>query len=166
MSSSARRFQAVLAAAGINAPVVELPQSTRTAQEAAAAIGCGIAQIAKSLVFRRLDTDQPVLVIASGPNRVDEQVVSNHLQVPIVKADAEFVRAATGYAIGGVPPLGHTTPVDTVIDQDLLDFDLIWAAAGTPRAVFSITPQQLLQATGGQVLRVSTPPKTPRTARE
>lgn len=155
LSSSARRFQATLTAAGLTAGVVELPQSTRTAQEAAAAIGCRVEQIAKSLVFRRLDTGQPILVIASGTNRVDERLVSHHLQAGIAKADADFVRSATGFAIGGVPPLGHATPLQTLIDEDLLKLDRIWAAAGTPNAVFSLTPRQLLQVTGGQVLPVA-----------
>lgn len=157
MSSSAQRFQDVLAVSGITGEVLELPQFTRTAKEAAAAIGCDIAQIAKSLVFRRLDTDEPVLVVASGPNRVDEKTVSDYVKAPIAMADASFVRSATGYAIGGVPPLGHNTSIETVIDQDLLSFDLIWAAAGTPRSVFSITPKQLVEVTEGKVLRVTAP---------
>jgi len=155
MSSSVQRVQAALVAAGVTARVVELPQSTRSAREAANAIGCEVEQIAKSLVFRRLDNDEPVLVIAGGQNRVDEQLLAAHLQAPIAKADAEFVRRTTGFAIGGVPPLGHATPVRTLIDRDLLELDVIWAAAGTPHAVVSLTPQQLLAATGGQVVRVS-----------
>jgi prolyl-tRNA editing enzyme YbaK/EbsC (Cys-tRNA(Pro) deacylase) len=155
MSSSVQRVQAALVAAGVTARVVELPQSTRSAREAASAIGCEVEQIAKSLVFRRLDNDEPVLVIAGGQNRVDEQLLSAHLQAPIAKADAEFVRRTTGFAIGGVPPLGHATPVRTLIDRDLLDLDVIWAAAGTPHAVVSLTPQQLLAATGGQVVQIS-----------
>ncbi len=162
MSSSARRFQDILAVSGIAEQVAELPQSTRTAAEAAAAIGCEIAQIAKSLIFRRLDTDQPVLVIASGPNRVDEQVVSDLVGAEIAKADADFVRAATGYAIGGVPPFGHATPIDDiVIDQDLLSFDVIWAAAGTPRSVFPIDPRRLVEITAGQVHRVTAGEQSP-----
>lgn len=156
MASSAQRFQAALEAAGIQTQAVELPQSTRTAKEAAAAIGCEIAQIAKSLIFRRLDTDQPVLVIASGSNRVDEQVVSDLVEAEIAMADAEFVRSSTGYAIGGVPPFGHVTQIkDVIIDQDLLNFDVIWAAAGTPRSVFPISPQRLVEITAGQLHRVT-----------
>lgn len=157
MASSAQRFQDVLDVAGITAEVLELPQSTRTAKEAAAAIGCDIAQIAKSLVFRRLDTDQPVLVIASGPNRVDEEAISNYLQAPIAMADPDFVRASTGYAIGGVPPLGYNVSIETFIDQDLLSFDIIWAAAGTPRSVFSVSPERLVEATAGRVIQVTAP---------
>ena len=154
LSESARRVQRALAAVGIAAEVVELPQSTRTASDAAAAIGCRVEQIAKSVFFRRADSGQPVLVIASGPNRVDERLVSSHLNAEITKADADFVRAATGFAIGGIPPLGHDVPVQTLIDEDLLRLDTIWAAAGTPHAVFSINPNQLVQATGGQVVSV------------
>lgn len=155
MSASARRVQAALAAAGLAVRVVELPQSTRSVKEAAAAIGCRVEQIAKSLVFRRLDTGGPVLVIASGTNRVDEERVGRHLRAGIAKADADFVRSTTGFAIGGVPPLGHDPPVETLIDQDLLKLDRIWAAAGTPHAVFSLTPDELREATGGLVLAVA-----------
>lgn len=156
MASSAQRFQTALQTLGIETQAIELPQSTRTAKEAAAAIGCEIAQIAKSLIFRRLDTDQPVLVIASGSNRVDEQVVSDYLKAEITMADAEFVRSSTGYAIGGVPPFGHVTPIeDVVIDQDLFNFDVVWAAAGTPRSVFPISPRRLAEITAGQSHRVT-----------
>lgn len=154
LSESARRVQRALADAGIMAEVVELPDSTRTAKDAAAAIGCRVEQIAKSLVFRRADSGEPVLVIASGPNRVDERLVAAHLEAGIEKADADFVRSATGFAIGGVPPLGHDAPLQTLVDEDLLRLDTIWAAAGTPHAVFSIDPRQLVQATGGQVIAV------------
>lgn len=134
---------------------MELPQSTRTAEEAATAIGCHITQIAKSLIFKALDTGQPVLVIASGPNRVDEKMLEDYLKAPVAMADADFVRLHTGYAIGGVPPFGHTTPAETIIDRDLLQFDEIWAAAGTPRSVFSISPQKLAAVTGGKVYPVN-----------
>ena len=155
-------MQEALAAAGIETRIVELPASTRTAADAAAAIGCQVAQIAKSLVFRCVGSDEPVLVIASGTNRVDERLVSSHLGTDIAKADADFVRAATGFAIGGVPPLGHLSPLRTLIDEDLLRLDLVWAAAGTPNAVFSVTPQQLIQLTGGDVVGIAKPP-APRT---
>ena len=162
MSSSAQRVQAALAALGIEARVTELPQSTRTAKDAAAALGCGVAQIAKSLVFRRLDTDRPVLVIASGANRVDESRVSAYLGTAIAKADADFVRSRTGFAIGGVPPVGHATALQTLVDEDLLRLDAVWAAAGTPNAVFRLTPLQLVETTGGQVLSLAErPPGAP-----
>jgi prolyl-tRNA editing enzyme YbaK/EbsC (Cys-tRNA(Pro) deacylase) len=155
LSSSALRVQRALAAAGIAAEVVELPRSARTAVEAAAALGCQIEQIAKSLVFRRLDSGLPVLVVASGANRVDERLVGSHLHSEVAKADASYVRSTTGFAIGGVPPLGHDLPVETLVDEDLLRLERVWAAAGTPRAVFSLTPDELVRATGGRVVAVS-----------
>lgn len=154
LSESARRVQRALADAGIAAEVVELPDSTRTAKDAAAAIGCRVEQIAKSVVFQRADSGEPVLVIASGPNRVDERLVASHLNAGIAKADADFVRTITGFAIGGIPPLGHDIPIQTLVDEDLLRLDTIWAAAGTPHAVFSIDPRRLVEATGGQVIAV------------
>jgi prolyl-tRNA editing enzyme YbaK/EbsC (Cys-tRNA(Pro) deacylase) len=155
LSPSAQRVQQALAAAGIKTRIVEFPQSTRTASDAAAALGCRIEQIAKSLVFRRVDTGAPVLVIASGSNRVDERRVASHLHADIAKADADFIRATTGFAIGGVPPLGHDAPLQTLIDQDLLRLGTIWAAAGTPNAVFSLTPAQLVAATRGDVVAIA-----------
>lgn len=154
LSRSALRVQEALAAAGIPARIVELPASTRTAVEAAAAVGCTVGQIAKSLVFRRADTDEPVLVVASGANRVDERAVAARLGSDIGKADADFVRRATGFAIGGVPPLGHVSRIRTLIDEDLLKFDVIWAAAGTPNAVFSTDPRQLVAGIRGEVVAV------------
>jgi len=155
LPDSAQLFQQMLKAKGLDAQVVVLPQSTRTAKEAAAAIGCQVGQIAKSLVFQRTDTKQPVLVIASGSNRVDEQLVSTYLNTEIAKADADFVRSSTGYAIGGIPPLGHTNPIPTLIDRELLRYDPIWAAAGTPHAVFSVSPHKLVAITEGHVMAVS-----------
>ena len=156
MSRSAARVQEVLTAAGLEARVVELPQSTRTAADAAKAIGCQVGQIAKSLVFRASESGSAVLVIASGTNRVNEATIAAEIGEPIGKADADFVRARSGYAIGGVPPVGHATPMRTFIDEDLLRFDRIWAAAGTPNAVFELSPAAELQRiTGGTVIRVS-----------
>src|SRR5881394_3052075 len=137
------RVQSALDAAGIAARVVELAASTRTASEAAAAIGCSVAQIAKSLVFRGARSGEAILVIASGTNRVDEEKIAALVGEPIAKADADFVRERTGYAIGGIPPAGHASPLRTFIDRDLLQFERIWAAAGTPHAVFELTPAQL-----------------------
>jgi prolyl-tRNA editing enzyme YbaK/EbsC (Cys-tRNA(Pro) deacylase) len=158
LPEAAQRVQRALAAAGIAAHVVELPRSTRTAAEAAAAIGCRVEQIAKSLVFRCTGSGLPVLVIASGTNRVDEWIVASHVNDGIAKADADFVREATGFAIGGVPPIGHRAPLRTLIDVDLLRFDAIWAAAGTPNAVFSLDPRRLIEATGGDVVPIARPP--------
>lgn len=154
--SSTERVQRALAAAGIAAQVRELPHSARTALEAAAALGCGVGQIAKSLVFRRTDDGRALLVVASGANRVDEARVAQHLGAGIAKADAAFVRASTGFAIGGVPPLGHDAPLTTLVDRDLLAYEIVWAAAGTPHAVFALAPQQLVAATGAQVLALAT----------
>jgi len=156
LSSSTSRVQEALTAAGLEARVVELPQSTRTAADAAKAIGCQVGQIAKSLVFRASESGSAVLVIASGTNRVNETTIAAAIGEPIGKADADFVRARSGYAIGGVPPVGHATPMRTFIDEDLLRFDRIWAAAGTPNAVFELSPADELQRiTGGTVIRVS-----------
>ena len=156
MSSSTLRVQEALTAAGLTTRVLELPQSTRTAADAAKAIGCQVGQIAKSLVFRASESGNAVLVIASGTNRVNETTIAAAIGEPIGKADADFVCARSGYAIGGVPPVGHATPMRTFIDEDLLRFDRIWAAAGTPNAVFELSPADELQRiTGGTVIRVS-----------
>lgn len=154
LSASARRVQEALRARNVAAAVVELPASTRTAKEAADAIGCTVAQIAKSLVFRARDSGRPVLVIACGTNRVDEAKVAALLGEPIGKADADFVRARTGFAIGGVPPVGHLEAPVTFVDEDLFALDRIWAAAGTPHAVFELTPADLPGLTGGVVADV------------
>jgi prolyl-tRNA editing enzyme YbaK/EbsC (Cys-tRNA(Pro) deacylase) len=151
LKDKAQRVRATLAARGFAFEVREFPASTRTAAEAAAAIGCEVAQIAKSLVFRARQSGRPVLVIASGANRVDEKAVAALIGEKIGRADADFVRAATGFAIGGVPPLGHDTPPVTLIDRDLLALDEIWAAAGTPNAVFRLMPEDLVAVTGGRV---------------
>lgn len=139
---------------GLTLDVVELPASTRTAQDAADAIGCTVAQIAKSLIFRTKQSQKPVLVIASGVNRVNEKSIGQLLGEKIGKADADFVRQQTGFVIGGVPPVGHLSEITTFIDEDLLELDVIWAAAGTPNAVFRLTPDDLVRATGGQVASV------------
>ena len=131
----------------------EFPDGTRTAQDAAAAVGCEVGQICKSLVFR-CASGAPLLVIASGANRVDEGRVGELVGEPIGKADAAFVREQTGFAIGGVPPAGHPTPLRTLVDRDLLAFEEVWAAAGTPRDVFALSPQQLVDLTDGQVADV------------
>jgi prolyl-tRNA editing enzyme YbaK/EbsC (Cys-tRNA(Pro) deacylase) len=149
---SAQKVQAVL---GPRFTVLEFDASTRTSAEAAAAIGCEVAEIAKSLVFRAKASGRPVLVVASGTNRVDEKKLAEWIGEKISRPDADFVRAATGFAIGGVPPVGHATAPVTVIDEDLLRFETIWAAAGTPNAVFKLTPAELLELTGGQTAAVA-----------
>lgn len=147
---SALKVQATL---GPRFAVLEFDASTRTAADAAQAIGCTVAQIAKSLVFAGSD-GAPVLVVASGTNRVDEAKVARALGLGIRRADAAFVREKTGFAIGGVPPVGHETPPLVLIDADLVQYETIWAAAGTPNAVFELTPDDLVRLTGGTVADV------------
>jgi prolyl-tRNA editing enzyme YbaK/EbsC (Cys-tRNA(Pro) deacylase) len=156
LSPSAQKVQDALNAFGVRLQVLELPASTRSAVEAAQAVGCKVEQIAKSLIFRGSITGRPVLVIASGPNRVNEKKVGELLGEPIGKAEADFVRQRTGFAIGGVPPVGHAEPLVTFIDEDLLKLDEIWAAAGTPNAVFRLTPQDLVKITSGRVINIRT----------
>ena len=155
LSRSARRVQAALADLGLERAVTELPGSTRTAAEAAAAVGCAVGQIAKSLVFRGERSGEAVLVVASGENRVDVARVAAVLGEPVARPDADFVRAATGFAIGGVPPVGHARPLRTLIDEDLRAFERIWAAAGNPRAVFELAPAELERITGGEVVAIA-----------
>ncbi len=155
LSASAQKVQDALMALGLPCRVVELPASTRTAQEAADAVGCSVGQIVKSLVFRGARTDLPILVVASGANRVNEERLGELAGEPIAKADAAFVRAHTGFAIGGVAPLGHPAPLKTYIDADLLQYAEIWAAAGTPNAVFALAPADLQMMTGGKVVTVA-----------
>jgi Cys-tRNA(Pro) deacylase len=154
LSPSARRVQAVLDQHQLHLTVVELPASTRTAQEAADAVGCDVRQIIKSLVFKTKHTARPILVIASGGNRVDEKIIAGLTGEKIGKADADFVRQQTGFVIGGVPPVGHAQPIETYIDQDLLAYEFLWAAAGTPNAVFRLTPQELLRIVNGRVAAI------------
>jgi prolyl-tRNA editing enzyme YbaK/EbsC (Cys-tRNA(Pro) deacylase) len=155
LSSSAQRVQEALRERGVEARVRELPASTRTAADAAAAIGCAVGQIAKTLVFRRLADDQPILVVAGGGNRVDERRLAELAGGPVAKADADFVRQRIGYAIGGVPPVGHGQPIVTFVDEDLLVLETVWAAAGTPHAVVPLTPAELVAVTGGRVSRLA-----------
>jgi len=152
MHPNAERVQAELRSLGAGGEVVELAASTRTSQEAAAAIGTTMAQIAKSLVF--LDGEAPVLVIASGPNRVSMEKLAAHLGSPATRPDADTVKRLTGFPIGGVAPVGHATRPRVLIDRDLLQYEEIWAAAGTPNAVFRTTPEELVQITGGEVVDV------------
>ena len=156
LSPSALRVQQALDGAGLRCRVVEHKASARTSAEAASLLGCDVAQIAKSLVFRRGGTDGgAVLVIASGANRVDEAKVAALLSEPIGRADAAFVRQATGYAIGGIPPLGHATPMPVLVDRALSAFDVVYAAGGTPNALFPIAPADLVRASGGTVADVA-----------
>jgi len=154
LSLSAQKVQDALKALGLDNEVVELPDTTRSAAEAAAAIGCTVAQIAKSLIFRSKNSGKAVLVIASGVNRVNEKRLAELAGERIERADADFVRQKTGFVIGGVPPVGHLERLETFIDQDLLKYQEIWAAAGNPNAVFKLAPSELVRMTGGQVMSI------------
>ena len=154
LGSSAQRVQSTLQALGFACEVVELAQTTRTAAEAAAAIGCQVGQIAKSLVFRGKQSQRPILVIASGPNRVSEANLGELVGEAVERPDADYVRQRTGFAIGGVPPVGHLETLLTFVDEDLLRYEDIWAAAGNPHAVFKLSPSDLVRMTGGQVVAV------------
>jgi prolyl-tRNA editing enzyme YbaK/EbsC (Cys-tRNA(Pro) deacylase) len=154
LPDSARRVALLLRERGHAGQIVMLPETGKTSAEAAAGLGCEVAQIAKSILFRRRDDDAPVLVVASGANRVDEKKVAAQVG-EIAGADAKFVREKTGYAIGGVCPIGHATPPVTLIDADLLALDSLWAAAGHPHAVFNLSPQELVTLTGAPVADVA-----------
>lgn len=154
LRASARKVQEVLNARGFDCQVVELSESTHTAREAAQAIGCRVEQIVKSLVFMGAHTETPILVVASGSNRVNEKRLAQLVGEPIARASADFVRQHTGFAVGGVPPVGHVETLATFIDEDLMQFPEIWAAAGTPFAVFRLTPHDLQKMTGGQVVSI------------
>ncbi|HXT35417.1 MAG TPA: YbaK/EbsC family protein [Chloroflexota bacterium] len=150
MKAAVQRVYDALLARGVNPRIVEFSESTRTAEEAARAIGTTVERIVKSLVFA--STDQPILALVSGGNRVATARLAEALGAPVRRADAELVRAATGFAIGGVPPLGHATELTVLLDEDLLGYDLVYAAAGTPNTVFPITPEELLRVTGARVV--------------
>jgi prolyl-tRNA editing enzyme YbaK/EbsC (Cys-tRNA(Pro) deacylase) len=132
--------------------VTEMPESTHTAVEAAQAVGAGVEAIVKSLVF--LADGVPLLVLASGPTRVNVDALGQRLGVTLKKADADTVKAHTGYSIGGVPPFGHTSPITTVMDEDFMDLDVLWAAAGSSKAVFPLSPEKLLEYSGATLVRV------------
>jgi len=144
---SAQKVHDAAAALGLDITVREMPDSTRTAEKAAAAVGVTVGQIVKSLVFMGAASGKPYLLLVSGTNRVNEAGVAAHLGEALRRPDADAVRALTGYAIGGIPPFGHDTPIATYIDGDLLQYDIVWAAAGTPKAVFSAAPGKLKDAT-------------------
>lgn len=132
-----------------------MPESTRTAELAAQAVGCQVGQIAKSLVFETVESHRPILVIASGANRVDRAKIEPIIGETIQLADPDIVRRETGFAIGGVPPIGHRQPIATYVDRDLVQFDRVWAAAGTPRSVFPVSPGDLIRITSGTLVDIS-----------
>ena len=143
---SAQKVQNAATALGLDIVVIEMAQPTRTAEEAAAACGVTVGQIVKSLVFLGAKSGKPYLLLVSGANRVDEKEVAAHLGEKLIRPNADAVRTLTGYAIGGIPPLGHDAPLATYMDRDLLQYDTIWAAAGTPKAVFRTEPALLRDA--------------------
>jgi prolyl-tRNA editing enzyme YbaK/EbsC (Cys-tRNA(Pro) deacylase) len=151
---SAQRVQNELRRCGSSAQVRQVEHSTRSAAEAAEAVGCDLGQIAKSLVFRGVDSRAPILVITSGANRVDEAALGGRIGQAIERAEAEFVRQATGFGIGGIPPFGHPNPLTTYFDEDLLRYPSIWAAAGTPNALFEIDPAELCRLCQATAVRV------------
>jgi prolyl-tRNA editing enzyme YbaK/EbsC (Cys-tRNA(Pro) deacylase) len=153
-SQSAQKIQGVLSKLGADYRVIEFSGSTRTAQEAADRVGCKLGQIVKSMVFKGQLSNKGILVLTSGANRVDEKKIEQYARETIIRADPDFVRSTTGFAIGGVPPVGHTTLLDTYIDEDLLQYKTVWAAAGTPNAVFELPSSDLARITHGKIILV------------
>jgi len=157
----AARVRAAAESFGLSVTLRIMPESTRTAEEAAAACGCSVGEIVKSLVFRTRETARPVLLLVSGANRVDEALAAAAIGEAIERPNAAFVREVTGYAIGGIPPLAHSTPLATWFDRDLLAYDRVWAAAGTPNAVFAVDPKALCRAIGAEVIAMTGTPAKP-----
>ena len=149
-----KKIQHLLNSLGFEYKVIELPSTTGTAVDAANSIGCTLGQIVKSLVFHGERTGKPILVIASGTNRVNEKIISKYIGEPIKKSNAKFVKKVTGFSIGGIPPLGHLQDILTFIDEDLLQYDEVWAAGGTPNSVFKLDPKDLKKMTGGKVVKI------------
>lgn len=154
LSPSAQKIQDILRSLGYDYTVIEHAESTRTAQEAAERAGCELGQIVKSLIFKGKESGKPILVLTSGANRVDEKHIAEYAGEPIVRADADFVRTVTGFAIGGVPPIGHVQEMETYLDEDFLQYQTVWAAAGTPNAIFELKTADLQKMTGARVVRV------------
>jgi prolyl-tRNA editing enzyme YbaK/EbsC (Cys-tRNA(Pro) deacylase) len=154
LSPSAQKIQDLLNKLGYSYTVIEHTESTRTAQEAAERAGCELGQIVKSMIFKGKESGKPILVLTSGANRVDEKRISGYVGESIGRADADFVRAATGFAIGGVPPIGHSQKMETYIDEDFLGYQTIWSAAGTPNAIFELKTEDLQAMTDGKVVQV------------
>jgi len=148
MSKSLKRVRRVLEEAGIGVDILEMAEGTRTADEAARAAGCALDQIVKSIIFRGEADGHVVLFLTAGGNRVDPDKASAVAGEPLGKADAQLIRAETGFAIGGVAPIGHLRPIHSYLDPRLLDFDVVWAAAGTPRHVFAIDPREIQRLSG------------------
>ena len=154
LSPSAQKIQDLLRTLGPAFNVIEFSESTRTAQEAADRVNCQLGQIVKSLIFKGRTSNKGILVLTSGSNRVDETRIGQYCGEAITRADADFVRSVTGFAIGGVPPVGHAQPIETYMDEDLMHYPTVWAAAGTPNAVFELLPSDLAKITQGKVVHV------------
>lgn len=155
LKPASKRFLVTAKVLGLEANVQQLALSSRTAEDAAAACGCNVGQIVKSLVFRGAETGQAILLLVSGCNRVDQDGVAEQIGEPLVRPDAHYVREATGYAIGGIPPIGHKVRLDTYMDKDLMTYETIWAAAGTPYSVFSTTPTALREAASATIIALT-----------
>jgi prolyl-tRNA editing enzyme YbaK/EbsC (Cys-tRNA(Pro) deacylase) len=154
LSPSAQKVDDALRTLGYHFNIIEHGESTRTAQEAAERAGCELGQIVKSLIFKGKVSGKPILVLTSGANRVDEKRISEYAGEAIGRADADFVRAVTGFAIGGVPPVGHIQKMETYLDEDFLQYETIWAAAGNPNAIFELPTQALHAMTDAKVIRI------------
>lgn len=154
LNPSAQKIQGELDKLGYNCKVIEFQGTTRTSADAAARVGCSLSQIVKSLIFKGKNSNKPILVLTSGSNRVDIKKVNNLIGDTIERADPEFVRKSTGFSIGGIPPIGHPTSLSTFMDEDLLKYDFVWAAAGTPNAVFKTTPQELLGMSSAKLANI------------
>ena len=154
LSPSAQKVQDFIKALGFDLTVIEHSESTRTAQEAADRVGVTLGQIVKSLIFKGKVSGKPILVLTSGANRVNEKRIKEYAGEKIERAEADFVRKVTGYAIGGIPPIAHSQEIETYLDEDLMQYDLIWAAAGTPNAVFELSPDNLQKMTASRVVPV------------
>lgn len=154
LSPAAQKIQNLLDSLGYKYTVIEHAESTRTAQEAADRAGCELGQIVKSLIFKGKTSGKPILVLTSGANRVDEKRIGAYAGEAIGRADADFARAVTGFAIGGIPPVGHAQKMETYLDEDLMIYKTVWAAAGTPNAIFELSSSDLQKMTEGKVARV------------
>lgn len=154
-SEATDRVEAAARAFGLDIAVHRMAQSTRTAEEAATAAGCDVGQIVKSLVFRGRESGRPYLLLVSGINRVNEKSVAAILGEALERPDARYVRDVTGFAIGGIPPFGHAQPLTAYVDRDLVQHDVVWAAAGTPAAIFAIAPKVLADKIGARVIAVT-----------
>ena len=154
LSPTAQKIQDLLISHGYNYTVIEHTESTRTAVEAAERAGCELGQIVKTLIFKGKESGKPIIVLTSGANRVDEKRIREYAGESIGKADADFVRAVTGFAIGGVPPLGHVQKIETYMDEDFLQYETVWAAGGTPNAIFELKTSNLQKMTDAKIVQV------------